>query len=331
MGEARRIADRLVSEDPDSLRAREARRQVLEEQGELAEAVLEARRTGRLTAGRNVDEVARRLAQDLVTGRLAVADSRWLPGVACPPGAIVDPRPDRIVHLVGPSLPYQEDPFTVRHHRVVEAQRADGLDPIVVTSLGFPRRLGIRSVPAREVVGQVAHDRLDLGPGYRLDGPSDRYLDDEAWLPSRIIRRERPTILHVTSRSDELGEILVGIALRSQLGLALVWEIRPANGSNDGAARSDAAVATAGDLERAVLVRCLGRVDHLIVGDEADRDGLVALGFPAGTVSVIPVGVEPGGGSSDPSGSADGDPTLGARYGAVYDGVAAAGQAVGGS
>jgi hypothetical protein len=154
-----------------------------------------------------------------IVGRLRESDPAWLPRVGGPPRP-VDPRSDDVVmHLLKESLPERQNGYTMRSRYTLLAQRAVGLEPFVVTSLGFPRSVGTVPEAAVETVDGIAHHRLDLGPAWPGDVPVDVVLTDTAWLAARIARRERPAIIHAGSGFRGYDAALVGLALREHLDL----------------------------------------------------------------------------------------------------------------
>src|SRR6202000_236060 len=133
-----------------------------------ARALLLARlagREGRLRAAvAALDGVPRRKqgkGRDTLSGELYVPEE----GIPRPDRLArkhgsVQPEPGRVLHLVTDALPTTNAGYTVRTQQIAVAQRAAGLDPHVVTQIGFPVAQGHRDGRRIAAVDGVAHHRL---------------------------------------------------------------------------------------------------------------------------------------------------------------------------
>lgn len=65
-----------------------------------------------------------------------------------------------MLQFVTNALPRTNAGYTVRTHRIALAQRAMGLDPHIVTRLGYPLSQGIGDARARVDVDGVPYHRL---------------------------------------------------------------------------------------------------------------------------------------------------------------------------
>jgi glycosyltransferase involved in cell wall biosynthesis len=272
--------------------------------GEMTELVLTV---AQLRRGH--DSVALASEEELWLGRLAETDVSWLPWVP-PRTSGYDARPGVVLHLLKQSLPHAQNGYTMRSRYTLLAQREAGLEPVVATSLGFPRREGVTDFEALELVDGIPHHRLDLGSSYPTELPWDRQLGDQAWLAAQVAERERPAIIHAASgyRGYELA--LVGLALRRRLGVPLVYEVRS---FHEATWSPDQAVAESGEQFRrrhAAETRCMHAADAVITIADAMRDEIVSRGVPPERVSVIPNGVD-----GDMFVPRPADPSLKRRYG----------------
>jgi glycosyltransferase involved in cell wall biosynthesis len=198
----------------------------------------------------------------------------------------------------------------MRSRYTLLGQRDAGLDPFVVTSLGFPRKDGIEAFPAVEEVDGIVHHRLDLGPGYPVNPPFDRQLSDYAWLAARIARRERPAVIHASSGFRGYETALVGRALREHLRRPLIYEVRS---FFEATWSPDAAMAEDGEhFQRRYETenRCMQAADVVLTIAEAMRDDIAARGVPRERIHLLPNGVDPGAFQPAPP-----DPELRRRYG----------------
>jgi glycosyltransferase involved in cell wall biosynthesis len=246
-------------------------------------------------------------------GDLADTDPRWRPRIRGPRRA-GEPRSDRVVlHLLKESLPQRQTGFTMRSHANLLAQRAAGWDPVVVTALGFPRSIG-GSVAALEEVDGIRHHRLDLGPGYPLDGPVDAFLEDYAWRAAAVARAERTAIVHASSGGRGYETALVGLALGEHLDLPVVYEVRSLfDGPAFGADRTASDATSTRERYRrrdATEVRSMLAADAVVTLARTMKSDIVARGMPSERVFIVPNGVDPDAFEPRPA-----DPTLRERYG----------------
>jgi glycosyltransferase involved in cell wall biosynthesis len=224
-------------------------------------------------------------------GRAHELDPRWQPRVPGPPRP-VEPREGVIMHLLKESVPYQVNGFTTRSRYTVQCQRGAGLDPFVVTSLGFPRKDGVTSFPPVEVVDGTPYHRLDPGPDYPLDQAHDVVLADTAWLAGRIGREQRPAVIHAGTGYRGFETALVGIALREHLRRPLVYEVRS---FHETTWTDDIERAERGEhyeARRAAETRCMRDADLVVTIAEGMRGDIIARGIPAEKVFVVPNGVD---------------------------------------
>ena len=282
------LADRILAEHPDSVAALAVRRTVMGHRGELTAALeaIRAMRGLRDTSALEQDE------RD-VAGRLRETDPHWLPRVAGRPRPVTASADGRVMHLLKESLPQRSNGYTIRSRYSLLAEREAGLDPFVVTALGFPRSVGASDWTAVETVDGIAHHRLDLGPAWPPRTPVDEVLTQTAWLASRIGERERPAIINAGSGNRGYDAALVGLALREHLGIPLVYEARS---FLETTWTTDERLAETAELTRrrdTAERRAMLAADGVITIGEAMRDDLIGRGVPADRISVVPNGVDP--------------------------------------
>ena len=284
---ALQVADRVLDAQPRDRQALELRRQALYKLGRITDAL------DTLVALRKVvDSPQRRAAHALLLGRIHETDPAWLPRIPGP-ARPVDPQPGRVMHLLKESRPYRTNGFCVRSHYSLRAQQGAGLDPLVVTSLGFPRSAGVSDVPAVEDVDGIRHYRLDLGPGYPSPAPFDVQLRDQAWLTARIAARERPALIQAGSGHRGYETALVGRAVAAHLNLPFVYEVRSFFESTWTGDLDRAEYGEYYERRKATEDRCLLAADAVITIAESMRAEIIARGVPADKVHVVPNGVDP--------------------------------------
>ncbi len=140
--------------------------------------------------------------------------------LAAPAAARGTPVKGRVLHIVTDALPSVSAGYTVRTQEIAVAQRAAGLDPHVVTRIGFPVTAGkIDGRDQVDVDGVPYHRLLPwIMPG-RVDAVAAHGLRRAARLASRL----RPAVFHAASN---YSNALTAIALRDAFGLPFVYEVR---------------------------------------------------------------------------------------------------------
>jgi glycosyltransferase involved in cell wall biosynthesis len=197
------------------------------------------------------------------------------------------------MHLLKESVPYLQNGFTMRSRYTLLAQRDAGLEPFVVTSLGFPRKEGVKRFETTETVDGIVHHRLDLGPGYPTDQPFDVHLTDYAWLAAKVGRQERPAIIHASSGFRGFETALVGLALREYLRRPLVYEVRSFFETTWSGDHNRAETGEHYERRFETENRAMQAADAVVTIGEAMRDDIVARGVPADRIFLMPNGVDP--------------------------------------
>ncbi|AWW36751.1 glycosyltransferase family 4 protein [Streptomyces cadmiisoli] len=234
---------------------------------------------------RRLEPVERRL-----TGRAGTAGPAAAPSgsrVRAPAGRRLRPVPGRVLHLVTNGVPYKQAGYTVRTRKLTEAQRAAGLDPHVVTRIGFPVAQGVLDARPSQIVGGVPQHRL-LPPW--LPYGQAALLTRNAELAARLVERLRPAVLHAAT---DHGNGRVALALREAYGLPVVYEVRGFLEETwltqaPGRSRDDATYRARRELE----TRCMREADLVLTLGAAMRAEIVARGVPADRVLIAPNAVD---------------------------------------
>jgi glycosyltransferase involved in cell wall biosynthesis len=196
-----------------------------------------------------------------------------------------------VLHLLRAALPEEQSGYTLRSRYALHAQVAAGLEPVVVTALGFPPG-GPAIEPGTPLdVEGIAHHRLTLGPAHHAGAAPDAALRDAAFLAARVVRAVRPSVLWAASGDRGYDQALVALALGERFGLPVVHEVRslPESGA---AAEAEPDPADAPARRAATELRCMQAADHVVVTAAAVRDEIVRRGVPAAHVTVVPNGVD---------------------------------------
>ena len=255
--------------------------------GGLVAPLMATRRLRALT-----DSVTLAQRQRELEGRLQETEPGWLPRISGPRKAI-EPRTQNVVmHLLKASLPERQSGYTIRSRETLHAQRAAGLEPFVVTPVGYPPAHDGVTVTDLELVDDIPHHRLQPGTAtYGLS--SDAILSRTAAMAAEVARRERPAIIQAASGHRGYEIALVGLALREHLVRPLVYEVR---GFLESAWTSDPDLAESAEWSRrryATELRVMAGADAITTLSIAMRDELLERGAPAAKIVVVPNGIDP--------------------------------------
>ncbi|MET8452657.1 glycosyltransferase family 4 protein [Streptomyces sp. NPDC005209] len=207
--------------------------------------------------------------------------------VTAPAGRPVRPVPGRVLHVVTNSLPFKHAGYTVRTQKLAEAQRTAGLDPHVVTRIGFPVAQGVLDASALQTVGEVPQHRLL--PAWLPYGQGP-LLNRNAELAGRLVERLRPAVLHAAT---DHGNGRVALALRESYRLPVVYEVRgfleetwltqrPGRGPQDSVYRT----------RRALETHCMREADLVLTLGAAMKAEIVGRGVPEERVLIVPNAVD---------------------------------------
>ncbi|MFJ7077119.1 glycosyltransferase [Streptomyces sp. NPDC098781] len=207
--------------------------------------------------------------------------------VPAPFGRPYRPVSGRVLHLVTNSLPFRHAGYTVRTQKLAEAQLAAGLDPQVVTRIGFPVTAGVLDARSKQLVGSVPQHRL-LPPW--LPYGQAAALARNAELAAGLVERLRPAVLHAAS---DHGNGRVALALRETFGLPVVYEVRGFLEETwltqaPGRRRDDETYRT----RRALETYCMREADLVFTLGEAMKAEIVGRGVPEERVLIVPNAVD---------------------------------------
>jgi glycosyltransferase involved in cell wall biosynthesis len=250
-----------------------ARLRVLEQSGELTDALAVANSLGDVPAQRRLE------------GSLRAFSPEWAPDGPEPRVDATPPSGNTVLHVIETALPHATSGYTYRTTTVLAAQRRAGLRPVAVTRLGFPATKGVYSHAPVELVDGVPHHYLTLPGVTRYTSiPVDERVRRNVELVAELVERVEPVALHGTSPHYN-G--LLGLALREAFGIPLVYEAR-------GFPEMTWAVRPGGDrvetygLRREAETRCMREADAVITLSEVMRRHIVGRGVPAERVFVVP-------------------------------------------
>lgn len=278
----------------EALRVRRApalvrrRAQVLESAGELTAA-----RDAYQELVNGGDERLREKVR-WISGRLTEMDTGWLPRTTGAPETVEPASRRRVLHIAKSSVPERWSGFTIRTLHNLRAQRDAGLEPVVVTEIGWPRVVGVTDVAPLVTYEGFEHHRLDRGPAYAVGQvPNDRRLMDSAEDMAPVVRAVRPAILHAHSGYRGGDHALIALALRERFGIPVVYEVR---GVFEAAWSTNPALAERSELYALRLAqetRILREVDGVVAISGALADELASRGIDRDRITIVPNGIDP--------------------------------------
>jgi glycosyltransferase involved in cell wall biosynthesis len=193
-----------------------------------------------------------------------------------------------VLHVVTDALPSVSAGYTVRTQEIAVAQRSAGLDPHVVTRIGFPVTAGKVDGRRRVEVDGVPYHRLLpwIMPG-RMDTVAEQGLRRAAAL----VRELRPAVVHAASN---YSNGVTALGLRDAFGIPCVYEVR--GFWEDTWLSRHAATAGLESSERYRLSRdleahCMRSADLVVTLGEAMRDEIIDRGVDPGKILIVPNGV----------------------------------------
>lgn len=195
----------------------------------------------------------------------------------------------RVVHLVKESRPSLSNGFTSRSHKNFLAEKASGLEPIVITEPGFPEN---NPKTRTEFVDGILHVRLGMGSIDYSKIPADQFNQLFADLAYEEIKKLRPQVIHASSGRRGFETALSGIAIREKTGIPLVYEVRSffeANWTDDTRVEQSGEIFTR---RMATEEYCMAVADRVLTICQSMKDELVSRGVPSEKIGIIPNAVD---------------------------------------
>ena len=237
-----------------------------------------------------------RAVRDRLAAEILVLSGQARPSVHDAPPVGFTPVPGRVLHVVGTSVPVTEAGYTIRTHYTALAQRAAGLDPHVVTQMGYGTD---RFRASRDVVDGVPYHRIPGPPRTLL--PLDRWLDAQVQRVGGLVAELRPAVLHAAS---DYVNAVTARAVGDAFHLPVVYESRGfweetwlSRQAQTYAWNLADLAGTHGlpdvyTLRRALEDRCRREADWVVTLAEVMAERIAGGGVARERISVVPNGVD---------------------------------------
>ncbi|MCO4276563.1 glycosyltransferase family 4 protein [Pseudarthrobacter sp. HLT3-5] len=204
----------------------------------------------------------------------------WAPDL---PAAVIEPVPNRVLHLLTNSLPHTQSGYAQRTHSTLVAQQDAGWETLAVTRLGYPVLVGKLGAGQEDLVDGVRYRRLM--PARLADTPAGR-LQQQAEETLRLAQEFRPSIIHTTTH---YVNGLVARAVAESLGIPWVYEVRGQLADTWASTRGPEAK----DSERYKLFQdresdVMRSADLVITLGQTMKENIVAAGVPEEKIVVAP-------------------------------------------
>lgn len=199
----------------------------------------------------------------------------------------------RVAHLFKTSVPYENTGGAIRCMNMVKFQKRAGMDPIVVTPLGYPG-VNISGEPwEREDIEGVPHFHLN---GIARDDlrtiPSTRQLEYGALLTTNLLREQGVDLVQASSGYRGYEQALVGMAVARKLGVPFVYEVRS---YHEHTWRPMAEWVLGAEFTRRRMAqedRCMHQADAVVTICQTMKEGLIGRGIPEEKIFVVPNSVD---------------------------------------
>ncbi|MFD2191867.1 glycosyltransferase [Pistricoccus aurantiacus] len=221
-------------------------------------------------------------------------DRTWLPTLAYGDKTVPIKSTNRltVVHLHKTAYPYENTGGAIRCLNTALSQQRIGIDPYIITPIGYPRSVGIEGAKNREMIEGIEHFRI----GGNTDGLRGISLPDRtsysAFHLAKLIKERGANVIHAASgvRGYELA--LQALALKRLTGLPLLYEVRSFHEHTWTPVRSDAIELEKTQLRIIKEDFCMAEADFVTTISFSMQKILIERGVPPDKIAVIPNAID---------------------------------------
>ncbi|GAB2885730.1 glycosyltransferase [Microbulbifer echini] len=197
-----------------------------------------------------------------------------------------------VAHLHKTAYPYENSGGAIRCLNTALSQKRIGIDPYIITPIGYPRSAGVADTKNHEVIEGVEHFRI----GANTDGLRGISFPDRtnysAFHIAKILKDRGANILHAASgvRGYELA--LQALAIKRVTRLPLLYEVRSFHEHTWTPVRNDVM-----DLEKTKLrvIKedfCMAEADFVTTISYSMKKILIERGISPDKIEVIPNAID---------------------------------------
>jgi glycosyltransferase involved in cell wall biosynthesis len=198
-----------------------------------------------------------------------------------------EPVMGRPLHMLQRTLPYHTAGGSYRTHHTAVAQKAAGLDPHMVTELGFPWSMGVIDPPERDVLDGIPYRRLrDPAP---QESGLDRFLQRSLEALIDLTAELRPSVLHPASIYPNP---LLALELRRTFGRPVVYEVRGFPEDRLMRRPGSRAMHDRHVGRRELENYCMREADRVVTLAEVMKEHMISRGIDPAKIVVIPNAVD---------------------------------------
>jgi|GEM_PF-1040848 len=223
-------------------------------------------------------------------------DPNWLPTAGLG-GAVSNRRGTdaqlRVAHLFKTTVPIENTGGAIRCLNIVNFQRKLGMQPFVVTPLGYPDAGGTGQPWEQSVVDGVPYFRLNGVGKQALRGvTSTTQLEFTVMLTVRLLGEQGVDIVQASSGYRGYEQALVGLAVSRTLAVPFVYEVRSYH-EHTWRGMTDWLLDAEHTKRRMVQEnRCMREADAVVTICETMKQGLIERGIPSEKIFVVPNSVD---------------------------------------
>lgn len=196
-------------------------------------------------------------------------------------------RGDQVIHVLNKSLP-EINGYTIRSKEIVNHQKKIGLNPVVITKLGWSAK---KNKAGYEVLDGVRYYRLSHSTrDIQLNKvPMSAYFNFYAEEFSKTLMMLEPKLVHAASNFQNA---LPALMVASKLGVPTVYEVRGFWHDTTASKIPEFDHSERYYLQQEYELYCCNLADRVVAIGESLAEHLINLGVDPEKITIIPNGVD---------------------------------------
>lgn len=194
----------------------------------------------------------------------------------------------QVLHVLNNSFPYSGNGYAVRSKYIVDHQAKLGLNPVVVTRLGFPSLDGSKELNVEEVEG-VPYYRLQRDTYSFSRQPVERFLDKYEKLLVKVGRRVQPRLIHAASN---FYNGYPALRCAQKLSIPFVYEVRGFWEMSKSSLIKGYEQSEKYKIHHGMEFHVIEQANHIVTISESLKKYMVEKGLNPNKITVIPNAVD---------------------------------------